>query len=62
MVLGGSNVSEHSASASLEIASSVAVMGAKSMGTSWLDVAATAIESDDALMFWVDAARDSAAG
>ncbi|GEK86835.1 TfoX/Sxy family protein [Microbacterium aerolatum] len=41
---------------------SVAVMGAKSMGPSWLDVAATAIESDDALMFWVDAARDSAAG
>jgi len=27
---------------------SVAVMGAKSMGPSWLDVAATAIESDDA--------------
>jgi len=40
---------------------SVAVMGAKSMGPSWLDVASTAIEDDEALMFWVDAARESAA-
>ncbi|WP_228479704.1 TfoX/Sxy family protein [Microbacterium abyssi] len=41
---------------------SIAVMGAKSMGPSWLDVAPTAIVSDDALMFWIDSARDSAAG
>lgn len=40
---------------------SVAVMGAKTMGPSWLDVAPTAIEDDDSLMFWVDAARESAA-
>lgn len=40
---------------------SVAVMGAKSMGPRWLDVASTVIEDDEALMFWVDAARESAA-
>jgi hypothetical protein len=39
----------------------IAVMGAKTMGPSWLDVAATAIEDDESLMFWVDAARESAA-
>lgn len=39
---------------------SIAVMGAKSMGPSWLDVAPTAIEDDESLMFWVDAARESA--
>ena len=40
---------------------SVAVMGTKSMGPSWLDVAPTVLESDEQLMFWIDAARDSAA-
>ncbi|KDA06294.1 hypothetical protein DC31_10615 [Microbacterium sp. CH12i] len=40
----------------------VAVMGAKTMGPSWLDVAPAAIETDDALVFWIDAARESAAG
>lgn len=39
---------------------SVAVMGAKSMGPSWLDVSPTVIEDDEALMFWVDSARESA--
>lgn len=39
----------------------IAVMGAKTMGPSWLDVAPTAIEGDEELMFWVDAARESAA-
>ncbi len=39
----------------------IAVMGAKSMGPSWLDVSAAAIADDEALMFWVDAARESAA-
>lgn len=39
---------------------SVAVMGSKTMGPSWLDVAATVIEDDDALMSWIDAARESA--
>lgn len=39
----------------------VAVMGSKSMGPSWLDVEPTAIEADEALMFWIDAARESAA-
>ncbi len=40
---------------------SVAVMGAKSMGPSWLDVAPSALEDDESLMFLVDAARESAA-
>lgn len=39
----------------------LAVMGARTMGPSWLDVDAEAIEDDDALMFWIDAARESAA-
>ncbi|WP_260980521.1 TfoX/Sxy family protein [Microbacterium paludicola] len=38
----------------------VAVMGAKSMGPSWLDVAPTVLADDEALMFWIDAARESA--
>jgi cytochrome c551/c552 len=38
----------------------IAVMGAKTMGPSWLDVAQTAIEDDESLMFWIDAARESA--
>ncbi|MGO2747469.1 TfoX/Sxy family protein [Microbacterium sp.] len=39
----------------------IAVMGAKTMGSSWLDVAPSALEDDEELMFWVDAARESAA-
>lgn len=38
----------------------MAVMGPKRMGPSWLDVAPAAIEDDEALMFWIDAARESA--
>lgn len=38
-----------------------AVMGAKTMGTGWLDVEASAIEDDTSLMFWLDVARESAA-
>jgi len=44
-----------------EQGASIAVMGAKTMGPSWLDVEAAAIEDDESLMFWVDAARESAA-
>ena len=39
----------------------IAVMGAKAMGPSWLDVAPTAIADDEALMSWIDVARESAA-
>lgn len=39
----------------------IAVMGAKSMGPGWLDVSAAALEEDEELMFWVDAARECAA-
>jgi hypothetical protein len=38
----------------------VAVMGAKTMGPSWLDVAPTAIDDDEALMSWIDVARECA--
>lgn len=38
---------------------SVAVMGAKAMGNSWLDVEPSAISADDELMFWLDAAREN---
>ncbi|WP_435745593.1 TfoX/Sxy family protein [Microbacterium sp. PMB16] len=38
---------------------SVAVMGAKTMGNSWLDVSPGVLADDDALMFWVDAAREA---
>ena len=38
-----------------------AVMGPRSMGTGWLDVSRGVITDDDALMFWLDVARDEAA-
>lgn len=38
---------------------SQARMGAKTMGTSWLDVAPASIADDAALMFWLDAAREN---
>lgn len=38
---------------------SPAQMGAKTMGNSWLDIAPSAIESDDELMSWLDAAREN---
>lgn len=37
----------------------VAVMGAKTMGNSWLDVSPNVLADDDALMFWIDAAREA---
>lgn len=37
----------------------IAVMGAKQMGTRWLDVAPGVIATDDALMTWIDAAREA---
>lgn len=37
-----------------------AVMGAKTMSTSWLDVDREATADDAALMFWLDAAREDA--
>jgi hypothetical protein len=43
-----------------ETGASIAVMGAKAMGPSWLDVAPIALEDEESLMFWVDAARESA--
>lgn len=55
-------VTEEKGSALLtETGVAIAVMGAKTMGPSWLDVAATAIATDEDLMFWIDAARESAA-
>lgn len=37
----------------------VAVMGAKTMGNSWLDVSPEVLSDDDTLMFWIDAAREA---
>jgi TfoX/Sxy family transcriptional regulator of competence genes len=37
----------------------VAVMGAKTMGNSWLDVSPEVLTDDDALMSWIDAAREA---
>lgn len=54
-------VAEEQGSALLtEVGVSIAVMGAKTMGPSWLDVAPAVLEDDESLMFWVDAARESA--
>ncbi|WP_341941909.1 TfoX/Sxy family protein [Microbacterium sp. LWH10-1.2] len=39
-----------------------AVMGAKTMSASWLDVDVATVADDDALMFWIDAAREDSAG
>ncbi|MCT1395099.1 TfoX/Sxy family protein [Microbacterium sp. p3-SID338] len=36
-----------------------AVMGARTMGSGWIDVAASAIADDAALMTWIDMARES---
>lgn len=38
-----------------------AVMGARTMGTGWLDVAPSATVDDEALAFWLDVAREDAA-
>ncbi|MFJ4225792.1 TfoX/Sxy family protein [Microbacterium sp. NPDC089695] len=39
-----------------------AVMGPRTMGTGWLDVSSTVIADDEALAFWLDVAREDAAG
>ncbi|SDR96169.1 TfoX/Sxy family protein [Microbacterium paraoxydans] len=36
-----------------------AVMGSRTMGSGWIDVAASAIADDAALMTWIDMARES---
>ena len=36
-----------------------AVMGTRTMSSGWLDVVASALEDDTALMFWLDVARES---
>ncbi|MFS0894020.1 TfoX/Sxy family protein [Microbacterium sp. 179-I 3D3 NHS] len=42
-----------------EPGASHAVMGTRTMGSGWLDVAPEAIADDDGLMFWLDAARET---
>lgn len=37
-----------------------AVMGARTMGTGWLDVASSVLTDDGELMFWLDVARENA--
>lgn len=39
-----------------------AVMGPRRMGTGWLDVSPGATADDEALAFWLDVAREDAAG
>ncbi len=51
---------EHGAALTLRPGVTPAVMGAKTMSSGWLDVAATAIGDDEELMFWLDAAREDA--
>ncbi|GGM53225.1 TfoX/Sxy family protein [Microbacterium saperdae] len=36
-----------------------AVMGARTMGTGWLDVSSGALADDGELMFWLDVAREN---
>lgn len=52
---------ENGAALLTESGAARAAMGAKTMGTGWLDVEASAIEDDTSLMFWLDVARESAA-
>ncbi|UNK72157.1 TfoX/Sxy family protein [Microbacterium sp. H1-D42] len=49
---------EHGAALLIEPGVQVALMGARTMGTRWLDVDAGVIEDDDALIGWIDAARE----
>lgn len=49
---------EHGAALLVRPGVSVAAMGAKTMGPSWLDVEASAAADDADLMFWLDAARE----
>ena len=52
---------EHGAELALRPGVQVAVMGAKTMTPSWLDVSADVMADDVDLMFWLDAAREDAA-
>lgn len=38
-----------------------AVMGPRTMGTGWLDVAPRVLDDDEALAFWLDLAREESA-
>ena len=49
---------EHGAARLAEPGVKVALMGARTMGTRWLDVDAEVIADDDALIGWLDAARE----
>ncbi|MGN8027683.1 TfoX/Sxy family protein [Microbacterium sp. 22242] len=53
---------EHGATLAMRPGVSPAVMGARTMSANWLDVASDAIADDAALMFWLDVAREDAAG
>lgn len=53
---------QHGASLLVRAGVATAVVGARTMGTGWLDVAPTVLESDDDLVFWLDVAREDAAG
>ncbi|MFY9712079.1 MAG: TfoX/Sxy family protein [Microbacterium sp.] len=52
---------EHGAALLTHAGATPAVMGARTMSSNWLDVAPNAIEDDDSLMFWLDAAREDSA-
>lgn len=49
---------EHGAALLDRPGAEIAVMGPRSMGTGWLEVTADALAEDDALMFWIDVARE----
>ncbi len=50
---------ENGAVAVTQPGASRAVMGSRTMGSGWIDVAASAIADDAALMMWIDMARES---
>ncbi len=52
---------EHGASLITRPGVAVAVMGARTMGTGWLDVAPSVLVDDDDLASWLDIARQDAA-
>ncbi|MDQ4213001.1 TfoX/Sxy family protein [Microbacterium sp. ASV81] len=53
---------EHGDQLQAEPGVSRTVMGSRTMSANWLDVAAEAVAGDDALMAWIDIAREDAAG
>jgi TfoX/Sxy family transcriptional regulator of competence genes len=52
---------EHGAVLTTRPGVATAVMGPRTMGTGWLDVASEVLASDDELAFWLDVAREDAA-